>query len=234
MAASSIATAGNISLCGCGWNELNTHAELRRQNAGTVLGDLDPYRIFAYAFGVPSLERFAWLSREDVQSAFDSLGKQLDMPRPLRERKGFADSAEYEAAYLGLFEVGMPEPPVPLLESSHHRAIPAQQIVLDCVNFYSVLGLRHEGSAFPADHLITQLEFLAAAKFARESISDPERKSELLRLERDFLERHLLLWLPVALKKLERLGPPLFPRLLSLTHELMRNELESLQESGTP
>ncbi len=191
--------------------------------------DLDLYRVFAYAFGLPARERFDWLSRADSQAGLTLLCEEYGVSAP-HEPRVFARYADYEAAYLSLFEVGLPEPPVPLLESSHHRAVPAQQIVLDCVNFYMVLGLRHQGSSYSADHLVTQLEFLAAARFAREAAADAEKRSELLRLERDFIERHLLIWLPVAAAKLEKLDPPLFPPLLRLVHAFLAKRMESLSE----
>jgi len=91
-----------------------------------------------------------------------------------------------------------------------------------------VLGLRPSGSAFPADHLVTQLEFLAAARYLREGKTDPEEVSTLGRLEADFLERHLLSWLPGALKKLSTLDPPLFPQLLELVCAHARQQLASI------
>ncbi len=193
------------------------------------LRDLDLYRVFAFALGLPARERFDWLSRVDSQAALALLCEEYGVSA-LHEPRVFARYADYEAAYLSLFEVGLPEPPVPLLESSHHRAVPAQQIVLDCVNFYAVLGLRHQGSSYPADHLVTQLEFLAAARFAREAAADAEKRTELLRLERNFIERHLLIWLPGAAAKLEKLDPPLFPPLLRLVHAFLAKRVESLSE----
>jgi len=161
----------------------------------TAAAELDLYRVFAWCFSHPSPERFAWLSGKGC------LGR-------------FADFESYEAAYIALFEVGMPGPPAPLLESSYSKSTAAQNIVLECVNFYDVLGLRPSGSAFPADHLVTQLEFLAAVRYIRDNERDPERQEPLSRLERDFIERHVLSWLPSAQKKLDGLNPPLFPALL--------------------
>ncbi len=191
--------------------------------------DVDLYRVFAYVFGLPARERFDWLSRPDSQAALALLCEEYGVSAPSGPRV-FARYADYEAAYLSLFEVGLPEPAVPLLESSHHRAVPPQQIVLDCVNFYAVLGLRQQGSSYPADHLVTQLEFLAAARFAREAAADAEKRSELLRLERDFIGRHLLIWLPRAVAKLEKLDPPLFPPLLRLVHAFLAKRGETFGE----
>jgi DMSO reductase family type II enzyme chaperone len=190
-----------------------------------LLSGLDPYRIFAACFGQPSLERFGWLSGKKFQALLEQLAGELGAGCASMHPGRFRDYAAYEAAYLALFEVGVPEPPVPLLESAHsHRAVP-QEVVLECVNFYEVLGLRPSGSSFPADHLVTQLEFLAAAGYLRETKTDPEEVATLQRLEADFLERHLLSWLPTALMKLSALKPPLFARLLELLYAYVQQQL---------
>jgi hypothetical protein len=60
--------------------------------------------------------------------------------------RSFSDYPAYEAAYISLFEVGVPVPLIPPLESVYSRKIATQDVVLDCVNFYDVLGLRPSGS----------------------------------------------------------------------------------------
>lgn len=197
--------------------------------------EVDLYRVLAHSLGLPTEERYAWLSRDDVMAAL-SLACERHGVRPGPRARTFSCYADYEASYLSLFEVGLPGPPLPLLESSHHRAVPAQQIVLDCVNFYAVLGLSHRRST-PADHLVTQLEFLAAARFAS-AIADPQARAGLLRLERDFLDRHLLSWLPAAVARIRKLDPALFPSLLGLTQAFVADRAEILgadhQASAAP
>jgi TorA maturation chaperone TorD len=180
--------------------------------------ELDLYRVFAACFSHPSIERFAWLSGKEFLVLLKNLGQHHEDRIPVLAVGRFPNYSLYESAYIALFEVGVPEPPVPLLESANsHRQVP-QEIVLECVNFYDVLGLRPSGSVFPTDHLVTQLEFLAAARYLREKGKDSNKEASLHRLERDFMERHLLNWLPIAQAKLEKANSPLFPILLrSLT-----------------
>jgi len=156
----------------------------------------DLIRIFAFAFGTPSRERY-------------------DL---LRQFGKFRDYAEYEALYIALFDVGNPEPPVPLLESAHHKAVPAQQIALECMDFYEVVGLKPDTSRYAPDHLVTQLEFLAAVRYLR---SQRPADEDLARLERDFTERHLLSWLPSALKKLKNERVAAFGHLLGELTEFL-------------
>ena len=127
----------------------------------------------------------------------------------------------------------MPGPPAPLLESSYSKSTAAQNIVLECVNFYDVLGLRPSGSAFPANHLVTQLEFLAAVRYVRDNEPVPERQEPLRRLERDFIERHVLNWLPSAQAKLDRLNPPLFPALLRALSGHLQEARRALEPAGS-
>ena len=195
---------------------MNTATEARvLPGKTTALEGLDLYRVFAACFGSPSRERFAWLSGREFRTLLKQLASELAGVAGAAS-SGFPSYEAYEAAYLALFEVGVPGPPVPLLESAHtERAVP-QEIILECVNFYEVLGLHPSGSAFPADHLVTQLEFLAAVRYLREGKTDPAEVASLQRLENDFLERHVLSWLPAAQKKLAKLNPPVFPALLQL------------------
>jgi TorA maturation chaperone TorD len=198
------------------------------QRPATQHDDLDLIRVFAFCFGSPTSASYAWLSGTESDALWKDVGRHFRIVLKSNGKTNFADFAGYEAAYIALFEVGVPGPPVPLLESAHsHRAVP-QAIVLDCVNFYDVLGLRPSGSAFPADHLVTQLEFLAAVRYLRGEQPDPDKAKSLWRLERDFLERHLLNWLPVVQKKIDELNPPLFPMLLRLLLAYLSEEYRVL------
>jgi len=211
-------------------------ASLQARGRNAIAGPqpgLDLYRLFAACFRQPSTERFAWLSAREFRGLLSELARELRVESAAPCTAHFPNYAAYEAAYIALFEVGVPQPPVPLLESAHtDRAVP-QEIVLECVNFYDVLGLRPSGSAFPADHLVTQLEFLAAVRYLRESKSDPEEVAVLDRLEADFLQRHLMSWLPAAIKKLSAINPPVFLRLLNLLCSLAKQQLALLAPPQT-
>jgi nitrate reductase assembly molybdenum cofactor insertion protein NarJ len=175
---------------------------------------LDLYRFFAHAFGVPSTERFAWLQHAEMPALLRSLWQELDCDGDFPGFRRYADYADYECTYVTTFEVGLPSAPVPLQETAHDDAGPAPQIVLENVDFYRVLGLRVEPTRFAPDHLVTQLEFLAAVRFVREHGRDGG--AALARLERDFIGRHVRNWLLLALPKLAKQDPPIFPLMLSL------------------
>lgn len=177
---------------------------------------IDLYRFFAFVFGFPSAERFPWFHEPASQAALVRLWRELGCPGESLDGAPFRDYQQYEAIYIAVFDVGAPAPPVPLLESAYEKAVPAQQTALENVSFYDVLGLRADTSRYAPDHLVTQLEFLSAVRYARENSPDDAQRENLARLERDFLERHLLNWLPAAHKKLDREQVPVFPALLAL------------------
>ena len=186
--------------------ETNTAFQDRRVDWDEV----DLYRFFAAAFGAPTRERFEWMQQpalaDDLRNLWTKLGGEAEFPG-LGSYESYQD---YESTYLALFDVGMPEPPIPLVESGHLKSQPAQQVALEVALFYDVLGLRADPAGYPLDHLVTQLEFLSAVRYACENASEPDNRQGLARLERDFLERHLMNWLPAVVEKLAREQPPFF------------------------
>lgn len=203
-----------------------------RERITSQLAELDLYRVFAACFSHASIERFAWLSGRECLGFLKKLGQLHEDRMPVTAIGRFPNYSSYESAYIAVFEVGVPGPPVPLLESANSERQVPQEIVLECVNFYDVLGLRPSGAVFPPDHLVTQLEFLAAARYLGEQTNDSDKGASLRRLERDFIERHLLNWLPVAQEKLEKANPPLFPILLQSLIAYLKEESNLLGKSA--
>ena len=196
---------------------------------------IDLFRFFAHAFDVPSVERFAWLQRPEMSALLQQLWNDLGCPGLYPGAGLFTDYDEYESTYVAVFEVGLPAPPVPLQETAHDDSNPTPQTVLENVDFYQVLGLNVDPARFAPDHLVTQLEFLSAVRFIRDNAPDPENRQSLVQLERDFIERHLLNWLPIAEEKLAREGTPIFPVLLTLLLAFLRREYEAIgEESNQP
>jgi DMSO reductase family type II enzyme chaperone len=191
-------------------------------NAG-LLEDIDLYRFFAHVLGFPTQDRFSLLSlaelRKALQLLWTELGCQGEAPHPSK----FDNFEQYESTYIALFDVGFPEPPVPLLESAYHKAIPAQHTVLENTDYFEVLGLKPSASFTAPDHVVTQLEFLASARYLQENCEDESKQQNLRRLEQDFLDRHLLCWIPNVLARLQELKPPLFPALFTLLLQFLRN-----------
>jgi TorA maturation chaperone TorD len=121
----------------------------------------------------------------------------------------------------------LPAPPVPLQESAHDDSTPAPQTLLENISFYDVLGLCVDRTQYAPDHLVPQLEFLSAVRYARDCTPDADNRARLAHLEGDFLERHLLNWVSTAQKKLVREESPIFPTLMTLLLAFVQSRMRS-------
>lgn len=182
----------------------------------------DLYRFFAFVFAPPKRECFGLLSQPALPEALRNLWQFLKCDGEYPEFEWFASYEQYESTYIALFDVGMPEPPVPLFESAHDKTHPAQEIALENTYFYDVLGLKSDPGRAVPDYLVTQLEFLAALRYTREQTSEESTAVSLARAEAEFLERHLLNWLPAAKAKLGRSNAPGFPVLMTILLQFLR------------
>ena len=201
-------------------------AELQASPTPAGWQETDLYRFFAHALASPTRERCRLLHSREFTTSLRQLWNEFHCDGEFPSLVRFRSYGQYESTYIALFDVGMPAPPVPLAESGHFKAVPAQQIALENVLFYEVLGLKVDTAGTFADHLQTQLQFLSAVRYAAENGTGDANRESLLRLERDFLQRHLLSWLPAAERKLRKLDPPLFPALLRLLVAFLQDRLK--------
>jgi DMSO reductase family type II enzyme chaperone len=183
---------------------------------------LDLYRFFAYVFASPSPERFDTLAQPALKDSLAGLWQQVRCAGDFPDFAWFKSYEEYEATYIALFDVGIPEPPVPLFESAHDKTKPAQEIALENTWFHDALGLKWDSRCAVPDYLITQLEFLAAVHYTFENGQDSDTRVSLAKLETDFLGRHLLNWVPVAAAKLNE-SPSAFVSLMILLAAFLQN-----------
>ncbi len=187
----------------------------------------DLYRFFAFVFAPPMPDCFDLLSQPALPEALRNLWMQLGCEGEFKGFDWFASYEQYESTYIALFEVGIPEPPVPLFESAHDKSHPAQKIALENTYFYEVLGLKSDPGRAVPDYLVTQLEFLAALRYTCEHTFDESTAVSLARAESEFLERHLLNWLPAAKAKLDRTQAPGFPVLMTILVQFLGHMHES-------
>jgi DMSO reductase family type II enzyme chaperone len=186
----------------------------------------DLYRFFAVVFGPPTRECFNLLSHPGLPEALRNLWKRLACEGEFPGLEWFASYEQYESAYIALFDVGIPEPPVPLFESAHDKTHPPQEMALENTFFYELLGLKSDPSRAVPDYLVTQLEFLAALRYTCENAPEKATAISLAKAETDFLERHLLNWVPNAKTKLDRTGAPGFPPLMTLLIQFLSHRQE--------
>src|ERR1043166_9392909 len=187
----------------------------------------DLYRFFAFIFAPPTQECFGLLRQPALPISLRNLWQQLNCEGEYPGCEWFASYEQYESTYIALFDVGMPEPPVPLFESAHDKSHRAQEIALENTFFYEVLGLKSDPGRAVPDYLVTQLEFLAALRYTREHTSEEYTAVSLARAEAEFLERHLLNWLPAAKAKLDRTNVAGFPVMMTLLVQFLSHMHES-------
>ncbi len=125
---------------------------------------------------------------------------------------------EFQSAYVGLFDVGAGGPPCPLYGG--HWVGDRQKVMEEALRFYRFFGLTtaKQEKDLP-DHLATELEFLHFLTFKElEALRAGSDTGSQRRAVRDFLIRHPLRWMPLALKKLDTIeAPPFWHGLLRLT-----------------
>jgi len=174
------------------------------------------YRLLAVSFLPPRPERW----QQAVAAArYLRGGDRPARPLPFYERwRAFArallttERGEADAEYGRLFGPGGP---VPLWESSYLPPDPLAQgeVVADVKQAYLRAGLRPSSPEGP-DHLSTELEFLSflcgqeAAAWEEGDVAAVRRS---LKRQGKFLDRHLCLWLPGLVRRLEEAAAsPLF------------------------
>jgi DMSO reductase family type II enzyme chaperone len=186
----------------------------------------DLYRFFARIFAPPARECFDFLAQSHASGTMSDLWRYLGCAGEFPELIWFATYDLYESTYIALFDVGMPEAPVPLFESAHNKSHPAQEIALENTYFYDVLGLKSDSTRAVPDYLVSQLEFLSALRFTQENAAEEATAVSLARAKSEFLERHLLNWVPLANVRLKRTGAPGFPLLMEMLVQFLRNEFD--------
>lgn len=157
-------------------------------------------------FRAPGAEQWRWLHEDWVQGVWARLSEWAgeDHPGTLPLP---ADCAAYEQQYLATFDVGLPAPPCPLIETHWNKREPTARILHEHILFYKCFGLELRSQVGEtADHLRHQLEFLAyLCRIEAQERTRPTRSGmaeEIARGRRDFLARHPGSWIPCAAAKL--------------------------------
>lgn len=145
------------------------------------------YLFFARAFDYPRPEFWDTVEGKRLEEAEKGV---IVPPRSQEER---------EIEYINTFVVGRSwTPPCPLYEGLYRKDEGREGLLMELLRFYHHFGLRlSEGDRDFPDHLTTELEFMGylaareAAALAEGRDAEPYRRAQ-----RDFLERHLLAWVP--------------------------------------
>lgn len=171
------------------------------------------YRLLAYGFKYPTRAAFDRFRNGDYMSELmGHIASQPHLADLAREVAGAADKIEedlqgvafedFETTYVSTFDVGFPEPPCPPYEGLYSDTAPRTEVMLEVGSFYTHFGLamsQDEGKRELPDYLCAELEFLHFLKFkeaqARQT-GNQELVNGYLLAQKDFLERHMVGWLP--------------------------------------
>lgn len=173
-------------------------------------------------------DQWAFLISEQTRATWITLSGALELPKDMGlPRNRFL----FDAVYVATFEAGTPDPPVPLVESFYDRTSSLTETLHANTLFYSAFDLSLPASGEQAaDHLSTQLEFLAytyrlecSPVYSRDGSADErdERLNQIRRVRRDYMVDHILNWLPGAAARAEQIPDPWISRFLRAAERLV-------------
>lgn len=149
---------------------------------GTVYGTL------AALYEEPDETMFQALADGRVAAEIDELLEYADVDVTVPSLSTDDDYELLCARFNDVFEIGYPDPPVPLYESSHRSESEWNDINLDLARAYDYFGVSIDETVRDHhDHLQLELEF--AGYLARLAATDDG--TGVRRARRDFLDRHL-------------------------------------------
>jgi DMSO reductase family type II enzyme chaperone len=161
----------------------------------------------------------------------------FDYPRPefWEQADPGRTRSEREADYQGAFDVDGAS----LYEGFHRGSEGREGILEDLMRFYAFFDLRlSETERDYPDHLVTELEFLSFLAVNEADAKAEGKDARPFQLaQRDFISRHLGIWLPALAHKLqsaacESSNYPGLASALQKSIEVRRRELEKEIEGG--
>lgn len=188
------------------------------------------YRALARAFSLPDRSIYEEIVSGQLLEAFQPTDE--DLTCKLKRALSFE---ELETEYLRLFEVGTPRPPCPLYEGAwrEREFLDRRELMEELVRFYRFFGLTlgPKPKELP-DHLAIELEFLHFLAYQEaQALEEGRDPGSYRRAERDFLERHLLRWLPRLRERLEQVEA--LPFFRALAREAVRRTERDYEELRT-
>ena len=178
-------------------------------------------------------EAFALLSEEE-KDIMDRTEIFLKEVREEKQNPAFLEEAKDEYTRLFIGPASLVAPP---WESVYGQkdAMLFQESTLEVRNTYRQFGLIPEGYPHVADDsLALELAFMSKlAERAMEDLhsGDEEGLDRLLESSGDFLKRHLLLWVPKFLERMQKASTQLlYPQLCVALDAFLRRDAESLKE----
>ncbi|MDP2950644.1 MAG: molecular chaperone TorD family protein [Chloroflexota bacterium] len=192
--------------------DLTTPAELQAAARSRL------YQLLGRGFSLPDPAFYEWVREGGFaeESAQDAAGLPYPLPaaRDAALGRGLGEAGashqELQGEYIRLFDVGIPGPPCPLYGGEYQGS--RTGVMEELIRFYNYFGLRPSTrSRDLPDHITAELEFMHFLTFQEvTALHQGQDRSPYLRAERDFLERHLCVWVPLLGQRLSRQRPCAF------------------------
>ncbi len=185
------------------------------------------YRLLSLGFRYPSYSVFKTFQSGEFSLELEENISILPHIREM-EKALFVNNitfSEFEIKFVETFDTGSPLPPCPPYEGFYIE--PRTAVMLEISEFYRHFGLamsQKEGKREFPDHISAELEFLHFLTF--QETQAPENIREYLLAQKDFLERHLLRWVPEFCNRLRNSGTPFYVRLAHVTSVFLACEHE--------
>jgi len=136
---------------------------------------------------------------------------------------------DFEALFLTAFETNMPVPSAALYEGVHVQQSNRPALILELKGFYRNFGLTMDARGNELEDTLTaELEFMhfLTAKQAQAELEGlPPNAYQ--RAQRDFLERHLVVWLPLVREEVKaKVATQFFVALTELAEQFVTAHLQ--------
>ena len=132
---------------------------------------------------------------------------------------------DLQLEYVALFDY---RPTCPPYEGAFRDDIKRGDILIDLTKFYKKEGTDCSSTFFP-DHISVELTFMHLLIFNEASFSDnnPEKMAAVLQTEKEFMDEHLLKWVPDFCDCINKNAElPFFTSLAMLTKEFILQDAE--------
>jgi DMSO reductase family type II enzyme chaperone len=197
------------------------------------------YLLLSDSFQIPDNEFYTDVKsgqfRNWISDAMTQLPYELAAGEAVERLSADVDFDTFNSEFMGLFEVGNPQPSCPLYESLY---VGAGQLntFREMVSFYNFFDLSVSKARERPDHLRIQLEFMHFLTFKEIQRAHGGRENgSYLKASRDFLDRHLNKWLPLLRQGVEEAdGLEFYQGLTLLLEAFTREESKFLAQTLAP
>jgi DMSO reductase family type II enzyme chaperone len=203
-----------------------------------LIGKMELYKLISLGFYYPTAEYYEELKSkkyyETFQEALEKSNVKLnDENLSLGLTLEDISFDNYESQYLLDFETNNPQPSCSLNERHYLKTPNNAQILIELKAFYKTFDLQKSSTFTDAeDHIVFQLEFMHFLTIKElQAIENGFESLAYTKCKRDFLERHLLKWIPDFVSKANKNIKSTFHKSLAeITKKLIELDYEETKK----